>query len=161
MAEGLELLAGAGDRLRPLLVLAQAYQRQDSWLEAARLQEEALRLARTRPREAMVRRQIGLRLLGEGRYGEAAAELEWAATSTAAPAASTTPRPASTHSSGPGRSARAARRSRGPAGAEMRSGAGPGGTTPAATLRGAGELRAWASRRSAALPAPPTANSWP
>lgn len=78
VAEGLELLAGAGDRLRPLLVLAQAYQRQDSWLEAARLQEEALRLARTRPREAMVRRQIGLRLLGEGRYGEAAAELEWA-----------------------------------------------------------------------------------
>lgn len=78
IAEGRELLAGSADRLRPLLVLAQAYQRQYSWHEAARLQEEALRLARTRAREALVRRQIGRRLFDEARYREAAAEFEWA-----------------------------------------------------------------------------------
>lgn len=76
--EGRELLDTSTDRLRPLLVLAQAYQRQYSWHEAARLQEEALRLARTRAREALVRRQIGRRLFDEARYREAAAELEWA-----------------------------------------------------------------------------------
>lgn len=76
--EGRELLDTSTDRLRPLLVLAQAYQRQYSWHEAARLQEEALRLARTRAREALVRRQIGRRLFDEARYREAAAEFEWA-----------------------------------------------------------------------------------
>lgn len=78
IAEGLDLLAGAADRLRPLLVLAQAYQRQYSWHEAALLHEEALRLARTPAREALVRRQIGRRLFDEARYREAAAEFEWA-----------------------------------------------------------------------------------
>lgn len=76
--EGQELLDAASDRLRPLLVLAQAYQRQYSWHDAARLQEEALRLARTRAREALVRHQIGRRLFDEARYREAAAEFEWA-----------------------------------------------------------------------------------
>ncbi|MDQ0823623.1 hypothetical protein QFZ79_001368 [Arthrobacter sp. V4I6] len=47
ITEGQDLLAGAADRFRPLLVLAQAYQRQYSWHEATRLHEEALRLART------------------------------------------------------------------------------------------------------------------
>lgn len=76
--EGRDLLDGATDRLRPLLVLAQAYQRRYSWHEAARLQEEALCLARTRAREALVRRHIGRRLFEEARYGDAAAEFEWA-----------------------------------------------------------------------------------
>lgn len=78
ITEGRALLSRSKDRLRPLLVLAQAYQRQYSWHEAARLQEEALCLARTRSREALVRRQIGLRLFVEARYREAAQEFEWA-----------------------------------------------------------------------------------
>ncbi len=78
ITEGLGLLGDAADRFRPLLVLAQAYQRKYSWHEAARLHEEALRLARTRAREALVRRQIGRRLFDEARYREAAAEFEWA-----------------------------------------------------------------------------------
>lgn len=78
IAEGQELLDALPDRLRPLLVIAQAYQRQYSWHDAARLQEEALRLACTRAREALVRHQIGRRLFDEARYREAAAEFEWA-----------------------------------------------------------------------------------
>ena len=78
LAEGLALLATSSDRLRPLLVLAQAYQRQYQWHEAARLQEEALRLARTAATEALVRHQIGRRLFDEARYRDAAAEFEWA-----------------------------------------------------------------------------------
>lgn len=78
ITEGLKLLAGSVDRLGPLLVLAGAYQRQYSWQEATRLQEEALRLARTRAREALVRHQIGRRLFDEAGYREAAGEFEWA-----------------------------------------------------------------------------------
>lgn len=78
ITEGQDLLAGAADRFRPLLVLAQAYQRQYAWHEAARLHEEALRLARRPVREALVRRQMGRRLFDEARYREAAAEFEWA-----------------------------------------------------------------------------------
>lgn len=78
IAEGQELLDSSADRLRPLLVLAQAYRRKYSWHDAARLQEEALCLARTGVREALVRHQIGLRLFDEARYREAAAEFEWA-----------------------------------------------------------------------------------
>lgn len=40
--------------------------------------EEALRLAHTPPREALVRHQIGRRLFDEARYRESAAEFEWA-----------------------------------------------------------------------------------
>lgn len=76
--EGRELLASSKDRLRPLLLLAQAHQREYNWHEAARLQEEALRHAGTRAREALVRREIGHRLFHETRYREAAAEFEWA-----------------------------------------------------------------------------------
>ncbi|WP_240987090.1 tetratricopeptide repeat protein [Arthrobacter sp. Soil736] len=76
--EGWKLLADAGDRFKPLLVLAQVYQRQYRWHEAAQLQEEALRLASTRTREAMARHQIGRRLFDEARYRDAAAEFEWA-----------------------------------------------------------------------------------
>lgn len=78
ITEGQRLLASSSDRLRPLLVLARAYQRQYSWHEAARLQEEALCLSGTSAREALVRRQIGHRLFDEARYREAAAEFEWA-----------------------------------------------------------------------------------
>ncbi|SDL34841.1 hypothetical protein SAMN04487916_1089 [Arthrobacter sp. ov407] len=78
ITEGLELLACSRDRLRPLLALAQAYQREYNWHQAARLHEEALRLSGTRAREALVRRQIGHRLFNEARYREAAAEFEWA-----------------------------------------------------------------------------------
>ncbi len=76
--EGRVLLAESTDRFRPLLVLAQAYQRQYQWNDAARLQEEALCLARSQAREALVRYQIGRRLFDEARYKEAAAEFEWA-----------------------------------------------------------------------------------
>lgn len=76
--EGQALLAASGSRFRPLLVLAQAYQRDYQWHEAARLHEEALRLAHTPAREALVRHQIGRRLFDEARYREAAAEFEWA-----------------------------------------------------------------------------------
>lgn len=76
--EGLRLLAESRDRLKPLLVLALVYQRSYRWHEAARLQEEALRLASTRAREAMVRHEIGRRLFDEARYRDAAAEFEWA-----------------------------------------------------------------------------------
>ncbi|MDP9890576.1 hypothetical protein [Pseudarthrobacter enclensis] len=78
VAAGRLLLAGAGDRFRPLLVLAQAYQRQYRWHKVAKLHEEALRLAGTPTREAHVRHQIGRRLFEEGRYRDAAAEFEWA-----------------------------------------------------------------------------------
>ena len=78
VAEGRALLANSTDRFRPLLVLAHAYQRQYRWHEAARLQEEALRLARSPAREALVRYEIGRRLFDEALYRDAAAELEWA-----------------------------------------------------------------------------------
>ncbi|WP_454700020.1 hypothetical protein [Arthrobacter humicola] len=78
VAEGRALLANSTDRFRPLLVLAHAYQRQYRWNEAARLQEEALRLARSPAREALVRYEIGRRLFDEALYRDAAAELEWA-----------------------------------------------------------------------------------
>lgn len=76
--QGLALLVHSADRFRPLLALALAFQHEYRWHEAARLQEEALRLARTRTREAMVRHEIGRRLFHEARYREAAAEFEWA-----------------------------------------------------------------------------------
>jgi tetratricopeptide (TPR) repeat protein len=76
--EGQALLAGSTNRLYPLLVLAHVFQSQHRWQEAARLHEEALRLARTPIREATVRHQIGKRLLEEGKYRDAAAEFEWA-----------------------------------------------------------------------------------
>ena len=78
LSEGFKLLADSRDRFKPLLVLAQVYQRQYRWHDAARFQEEALRLASTRTREAMVRHQIGRRLFDEARYRDAAAEFEWA-----------------------------------------------------------------------------------
>jgi len=78
LREGLALLAKSSDRFSPLLVLAQVYQRSYRWHEAARLHEEALQLARTREREALVRHHIGRRLFDEARYRDAAAEFEWA-----------------------------------------------------------------------------------
>jgi tetratricopeptide (TPR) repeat protein len=76
--EGQALLAGSTNRLYPLLVLAHVFQSQYRWQEAARLHEEALRLAKTPIREATVRHQIGKRLFQEGSYRDAAAEFEWA-----------------------------------------------------------------------------------
>jgi tetratricopeptide (TPR) repeat protein len=78
VTEGRALLAGSTDRFRALLVLAHAYQRQYRWHEAARLQEEALRLARSPAGEALVRYEIGRRFFDEALYRDAAAELEWA-----------------------------------------------------------------------------------
>lgn len=77
-SEGETLLAAAPHRFRPLLILAQVYQRQYRWHEAARQQEEALQRARILPREALVREQIGKRLFNEGQYQAAASELQWA-----------------------------------------------------------------------------------
>lgn len=77
--EGNRLLALSHDRIRPLLALGHAHQRQYRWREAARLHEEALRLASTPAQEALVRHQIGRRLFDEARYGDAAAEFDWAA----------------------------------------------------------------------------------
>ncbi|MBT2598009.1 hypothetical protein J7I92_22845 [Arthrobacter sp. ISL-72] len=78
VSEGRALLTNSTDRFRPLLVLAHAYQRQYQWHEAARMQEDALRLARSPAREALVRYEIGRRLFDEALYRDAAAELEWA-----------------------------------------------------------------------------------
>lgn len=78
ITEGHALLATSEDHFRPLLVLAHAYQRTYRWKEAARLHEQALRLAHTRTREALVRHQIGRRLFDEGLYRDAAAEFDWA-----------------------------------------------------------------------------------
>lgn len=79
VSEGQALLASSKDRFQGLLVLAHAYQRMYRWHDAARLQEEALRLSRTRTREANVRHHIGRRLFDEGLYRDAAAEFDWAA----------------------------------------------------------------------------------
>lgn len=76
--EGHALLESSDDPFQALLVLAHAHQRTYRWREAARLHEAALRLARTRTREALVRHQIGRRLFDEGLYAAAAAEFEWA-----------------------------------------------------------------------------------
>ncbi|WP_234754151.1 hypothetical protein [Arthrobacter ramosus] len=78
VAEGRRLLEDSQDRFRALLVLAHAYQRQYRWHDAALLHEEALVLADTRAREALVRHQIGRRLFNEASYADAAAEFEWA-----------------------------------------------------------------------------------
>jgi hypothetical protein len=76
--QGQALLARAVKKFRPLLVLARVCQGQYRWQEAARLQEEALRLAGRPEREAYARHQIGRRLFEEARYRDAAAEFEWA-----------------------------------------------------------------------------------
>lgn len=78
LQEGFNLLPGSADRLGILLVLAKILQRQYRWRDAARLQEQALRLAGTRTREATVRHHIGLRLFDEALYRDAAAEFQWA-----------------------------------------------------------------------------------
>lgn len=78
VAEGRALLAGSTDRFRPLLVLAHACRRSHRWHEAALLHEEALRLASSPAREALVRYEIGVRFFDEALYRDAAAELEWA-----------------------------------------------------------------------------------
>lgn len=78
VAEGRVLLAGSADRFRPLLVLAHACRRSHRWHEAALLQEEALRLASSPAREALVRYEIGVRFFDQALYRDAAAELEWA-----------------------------------------------------------------------------------
>ncbi|MCW2134518.1 hypothetical protein [Arthrobacter sp. VKM Ac-2550] len=78
-AEAEELLAGSDNRFGPLLLLAHIYQCQYRWDEAAWLQGEALRLARTPSAEAGVHHHTGRRLLEEGRHLEAAQEFEWAA----------------------------------------------------------------------------------
>jgi hypothetical protein len=78
VTEGRALLAGSADRFRPLLVLAHACRRSHRWHETALLQEEALRLASSPAREALVRYEIGVRFFDEALYRDAAAELEWA-----------------------------------------------------------------------------------
>ncbi|MEO5315430.1 hypothetical protein DC347_13275 [Pseudarthrobacter sp. AG30] len=78
ITEGRGLLETSEDPFNALLVLAHAYQRTYQWRQAARLHEEALRLAHTRTREALVRHQIGRRLFDEGLYAAAAAEFDWA-----------------------------------------------------------------------------------
>lgn len=79
VSEAQQLLAASSDPFRALLVLAYAYQRLYRWREAAQVQERALRVARTKFREAQVRHQIGRRLFDEGLYLAAAAEFDWAA----------------------------------------------------------------------------------
>ncbi|WP_144662924.1 hypothetical protein [Paenarthrobacter nicotinovorans] len=78
LQEGFRLLPDIPDRGELLLVLAQVFQRQYHWYEAAQLQEEALQLAATRLEEANVRHHIGRRLFDEARYRDAAAEFQWA-----------------------------------------------------------------------------------
>lgn len=79
ISEAQKLLAASTNPFRALVVLAYAYQRLYRWRDAAQVQEWALRVARTRFREAQIRHQIGRRLFDEGLYLAAAAEFEWAA----------------------------------------------------------------------------------
>lgn len=79
VTEARKVLADSQDPFRALLVLAYAYQRLYRWQDAARIQERALRLARTKFCEAQVRHQIGRRLFDEGLHLAAAAEFDWAA----------------------------------------------------------------------------------
>lgn len=76
--EGHKLLDSSLDRFKPLLVLAHAYHGQYRWADAAALQEQALRMAHTRTREALVRHHLGRRLFDEARYRDAEAEFQWA-----------------------------------------------------------------------------------
>jgi tetratricopeptide (TPR) repeat protein len=79
LEEGFTLLQDrSGDRFDVLLVLAKILQREHRWHEAAQLQEQALRLATTRTREATTRHHIDLRLFDEALYRDAAAEFQWA-----------------------------------------------------------------------------------
>lgn len=77
LREDFGLLSGFPARSDLLLVLAQVFQRQYRWYEAAQLQEEALQLASTRVEEANVRHHIGRGLFDEARYRDAAAEFQW------------------------------------------------------------------------------------
>ena len=78
LEEGFNLLNRSADRFEVLLVLAKILQREHRWHEAAQMQEQALRLATSRAREATVRHHIGLRLFDEALYRDAAAEFQWA-----------------------------------------------------------------------------------
>jgi tetratricopeptide (TPR) repeat protein len=78
LEEGFNLLDRSAERFEVLLVLAKILQREHRWHEAAQLQEQALRLATSRAREATVRHHIGLRLFDEALYRDAAAEFQWA-----------------------------------------------------------------------------------
>lgn len=78
LQEGFRLLDHSPDRGELLLVLAQVFQRQYRWHEAAALQEESLQLVSTRLEEANVRHHIGRRLHDEALYRDAAAEFQWA-----------------------------------------------------------------------------------
>lgn len=78
ISEAQQELAVSTDPFRALLVLAYAYQRLYRWRDAAQVQEQALRAAVTKFREAQVRHQIGRRFFDEGLYLDAAAEFEWA-----------------------------------------------------------------------------------
>jgi len=78
LEEGLALVEDSADPLELLLVLAGILQRQYRLREAARLQEQALRLAGSPDSEAKVRHHIGLRLFDEALYRDATAEFQWA-----------------------------------------------------------------------------------
>ncbi|MDI2035740.1 hypothetical protein [Paenarthrobacter nitroguajacolicus] len=77
--EGFKLLPDSPDRRELLLILAQVYQRQYRWHDAAVLHEKALRTVRTPEEEAYVRHHIGRRLFDEARFRAAADEFQWAA----------------------------------------------------------------------------------
>ncbi len=77
--EGFKLLPDSPDRRELLLILAQVYQRQYRWHDAAVLHEKALRTVRTPDEEAYVRHHIGRRLFDEARFRAAADEFQWAA----------------------------------------------------------------------------------
>lgn len=101
--EGRRLLEDSRDRFKRLLVVAQVYQRQYRWHDAARCRKEALNLASTRAREAMARHQIGRRPFDEARYRDAAAEFEGACDLYRLPGGTTWPRCADRPCSVPGR----------------------------------------------------------
>ncbi len=75
VVEGQLLLTTAEDPWRLLLLVAHAHHWLGEWVEAARLQDDALRRAVNTPREATTRQHIGKRLLDEGRGAEAVVQL--------------------------------------------------------------------------------------
>ncbi len=79
LEEGFRLLPDFTERRELLLVLAQVWQRQHRWHDAAVLHEKALRTVSTPAEEAHVRHHIARRLFDEARYRAAADEFQWAA----------------------------------------------------------------------------------
>ncbi|MDR6508388.1 hypothetical protein [Arthrobacter oryzae] len=78
LQEDFRLLADTPDRMEPLLVLAQVFQRSTAGMKLHSFRRRTFSWPQTRTEEANVRHHIGRRLFDEARYRGAAAEFQWA-----------------------------------------------------------------------------------